>query len=150
MPAVADIRKLFEFVDSTGKAEAIDFTSTTFGDRDVRPQKEAIDKFVSIDAAMIYGARPICTLEEYIAFRNRAPLTTSPKKLVTIRQGTDNWKGKGAICYEKILELTPGPGEPPLAEEAAGRNYPMTAEDWNKKLLRYRRRIYDGTVPLES
>lgn len=112
----------------------------------VRPSRKFAPMFHSYDQAMKFISRPICTLDEYIDFRGKWGQ----------RRGTvpynDYKQGKGAKYYERILNLTQGPGTPPTFDEnnnivsPSVDALPDTRFDWQTKLLNYRKKILFGTA----
>lgn len=107
----------------------------------VRPSKEFEMMFRNHTNAMRFVSRPICTLDEYTAFRGKRGTKTG-KVLAT-----DPVQGKGAPFYEKILNLTQGPGDPPTFDQNNNlvtppiANVPDTRADWESRLKAYRSRV---------
>lgn len=121
------------------------------GDVIPKPGYEAY--FDSYDTAMRYCARPICTLEEYIAFING------------VREGIrddvsydDGSTVRSARYYDRIRHLTGatkstqttlsaeqqglfGAGAPTAVSE----DFPQMRAEWDRVLLAYRARIYSST-----
>lgn len=107
----------------------------------VKPSNDFAPMFRNHTNAMRFVARPICTLDEYIAFRGRRGTksgTVAP---------TDGVQGKGAVFYEKILNLKQGPGDPPTFDQdnnlltPAIADLPDTRADWETRLKSYRAKI---------
>lgn len=107
----------------------------------IRPSKRFEPIFRDYQNAMRFVSRPICTLEEYIAFRGSRG----------IREGTilpaNPIAGKGGIYYEKILNFKPGPGDPPKFDEENRLLEPLIADlpdtriDWESRLRAYRAKV---------
>lgn len=107
----------------------------------IAPAPEFEPMFRSHDNAMRYVSRPICTLNEYIAFRGRRGTKTG------VVPATDSLQGKGAKFYEKILNLVQGPGPAPTFDENNNlltpnmEDLPDTRADWETRLWAYRRKV---------
>jgi len=107
----------------------------------VQPSSAFAAMFRNHTNAMRFVARPICTLDEYIAFRGRRGTKSGT---VT---ATDSVQGKGAIFYEKILNLVQGPGDPPTFDQNNNLLTPLIADlpdtraDWESRLKAYRQKV---------
>jgi hypothetical protein len=103
--------------------------------------------FGNHDIAMKYVSRPICTLDEYAAFRG-----AWGKRRGTV-QPNDPLQGKGATYYMQILDLKQGPGDAPTFDEnnflvdPEPKDLPDTRVDWRVRLLNYRSKILSGKLP---
>ena len=107
----------------------------------VRPSKKFALIFGDFQNAMRFVSRPICTLEEYIAFRGSRGT----------REGTilatNPIAGKGGTYYERILNFKPGPGDPPEFDEENRLVKPLMADlpdtriDWVPRLKAYRAKV---------
>lgn len=115
----------------------------------ITPDPKYRDMFGIHDVAMAYVSRPVCTLEEYINFRG---------KWGTRRQyipANDKIQGKGAGFYERIMNLTQGPGTAPTFDEnnflvnPTADELPDTRLDWHTRLLNYRKKVLFGREPAE-
>jgi len=119
---------------------------------DLVPKPGFEQYFDSYDAAMTYCARPICTLEKYIAFING------------VRQGIrddfaydDGTTVRSARYYDRIRVLKgatnataktltnaqqglTGSGTP----QAVPEDFPQLRAEWDKTLLAYRARVYSS------
>lgn len=107
----------------------------------VRPSNAFAAIFRNHTNAMRFVARPICTLDEYIAFRGKRGTKSG-----TVA-ATDSVQGKGATFYEKILNLVQGPGDPPTFDQdnnlltPAIADLPDTRADWETRLKAYRQKV---------
>lgn len=116
---------------------------------DVVPKPGYEPYFDSYDAAMQYCARPICTLEKYIAFING--VREGVRDDVTYDDGST---ARSARYYDRIRRLTGatvgmkaptkeqqgllGAGDP----QAVPEDFPDMRAEWDKTLLAYRARVY--------
>ena len=113
----------------------------------IRPTRTFAGMFGNHDIAMKYVSRPICTLDQYVAFRGEYG-----KRRGTIRANHSS-QGKGAVYYEQILNLVPDPGDPPTFDEnnflinPKPRDLPDTRKDWTTRLKNYRTKVLFGTLP---
>lgn len=113
---------------------------------DIAPAPAYAEMFRSHDNAMRYVSRPICTLDEYIAFRGRFGTKYG------LVSATDTLQGKGGRYYEKILNLRQGPGTPPTFDENNNlltpkmEDLPDTRFDWETRLWAYRRKVLFNRV----
>lgn len=89
--------------------------------------------------AMKYCARPVCTLDEFITFCGA----------IGVRDGLveidDPNQGKGAPYYSRIMNLKPGPGDPPGVKTDGSQCSVLDADtrvNWEARLLAYRRQVY--------
>ncbi len=111
------------------------------------PNSTFAGMFGNHDIAMKYISRPICTLNEYIAFRG-----LHGKKSGTIRADHSS-QGKGAVYYKRILSFKPDTGEPPVFDEnnflvsPLPKDLPDTRKDWDTRLINYRTKILFGKLP---
>lgn len=107
----------------------------------IKPSNAFTPMFQSFENAMRFVARPICTLREYIAFRGK--FGTKVGKV----DPTDPVQGKGAVFYEKILNLKQGPGEAPTFDQNNNlvtpeiSKVPDTRADWETRLKIYRNKV---------
>ena len=102
--------------------------------------------FENATNAMTFISRPVCTLEEYISFNERG-----------MRGGkiepNDAHQGKGAVYYEKIFKVEPGPGPTPEVNEDNTLKTPLDAEtrrDWGTRLQNYRKKVIFQLHPQEE
>lgn len=116
----------------------------------VAPSPKFADIFARHDAAMQFISRPICSLEEYIDFRG------SRGTRIGKVSATDPRQGKGAVYYEQILNLTPGPGPAPTFDENNNLVTPNIAElpdmryDWATIIKKYRSKIIGRLLGVRS
>lgn len=107
----------------------------------IQPTMMFEDMFRGYINALRFNSRPICTLEEYIAFRGRRGTR------IGRIEATDPNQGKGGVYYEQILNLTPGPGDPPTFDDnnnlvsPKASELPDTRADWGSRLKAYRRKV---------
>ncbi len=103
--------------------------------------------------ALWFTSRPVCTLTEYIRFRGNYGIGRY------FVPENDPIQGKGAPFYEQILDLHPGPGDPPTLNQnneiiSVGKgtieDLPDTRENWNIRLFNYRRKILFGKLGQRS
>lgn len=116
---------------------------------DVVPKPGFEPYFDSYDAAMQYCARPICTLEKYIAFING--VREGVRDDVTYDDGSTI---RSARYYDRIRRLTGATADlaTVTAEqqglkdagvpEAVPEDFPQMRAEWDKTLLSYRARVY--------
>ena len=124
--------------------------------------------FDSYDAAMKYIARPICTLQEYVLFRNgetpivdlvNAGTVAGPHYEYTYdsaRGDATESTTASAVYFDKIYALRPGPGARPppaalgvnedativtTAPKGVPENFAQTRSDWESVLKAYRAEI---------
>ena len=112
----------------------------------VIPSNDYNEMFDQAQAAMRFVSRPICTLEEYINFHEKG-----------VRRGKigihNKQQAKGAVFYEKILDLIQGPGEAPVIDE---NNAPQegviadTRANWEQRLVNYRTKFLFQLHPQED
>jgi len=111
------------------------------------PTKNFSGMFGNHDIAMKYISRPICTLDEYIAFRGKWGTRQN-----TIRPDHPN-QGKGATYYEQILTFKADDGTPPTFDEnnflvdPKPKDLPDTRKDWTVQLKNYRTKVLFGKLP---
>jgi hypothetical protein len=115
--------------------------------KQIVPKPGQEDVFDSYDAAMKYAARPICTLEEYIAFING------------VREGInddfayeDGRQIPSARFYTRIRRMTEATSDTKASEEQEGlkgkapaavpSSFPQLRTEWSKSLLAYRANVY--------
>lgn len=107
----------------------------------IRPSRKFSLMFKNYTNAMRFISRPICTLEEYIAFRGKYGTRIGRV------EPTDAAQGKGARYYEKILSLKQGPGDPPTFDQNNNMvtpkiaDFPDTRADWESRLKAYRNKV---------
>lgn len=107
----------------------------------IRPSMLFEDMFRGYVNALRFNSRPICTLEEYIAFRGRHGVR------IGRIDPTDPNQGKGGVYYEQILNLVPGPGDPPTFDQnnnlvsPEASKLPDTRIDWVSRLKAYRSKV---------
>lgn len=107
----------------------------------VKPSNAFAPMFRNFENAMRFVSRPICTLREYIAFRGK--FGTKVGKV----EPSNPVQGKGAVFYEKILNLRQGPGEAPTFDQNNNlvtpeiSEVPDTRVDWESKLKIYRNKV---------
>jgi hypothetical protein len=107
----------------------------------VRPSDDFAAMFRNHTNAMRFVSRPICTLDEYIAFRGKRGTKSGTVP------ATDSVQGKGAVFYEKILNLVQGPGDPPTFDQDNNMltpdiaDLPDTRADWESRLKAYRQKV---------
>lgn len=110
------------------------------------PSRSFAGMFGNHDIAMKYVSRPICTLNEYIAFRG-----SHGKKSGMIRADHPN-QGKGATYYKRILSFKADDGTPPTFDQnnflvtPKPKDLPDTRKDWDVRLNNYRTKVLFGTL----
>jgi len=112
----------------------------------IAPTREFEPMFEQATYAMRFGARPICTLEEYINFHE---LGTRVGRILP----DDKDQGKGGVFYEQILNLVQGPGDAPTADVNNNLDDPVTADtraDWQTRLKNYRKKVLFQLHPQEA
>lgn len=108
----------------------------------IRPTKKYDLLFEDIEHAHWFVSRPVCTLDEYIAFRGKWGARVGRIDPFSHPSGA-----KGAKYYERILTLKPGPGEPPTFDQNNNlvspsiADLPDTRVDWQTRLKKYRRKL---------
>jgi hypothetical protein len=121
------------------------------GDKQVVPRDEARDLFESFDAALHYNARPVCTLDEYVAFLGDLG---APEARVEANQNlaSEDPRTFPAPYYGRIRRYRPGP--PPEAsgvqtgagntvdmQEYVRTGFPDSVIDWDELLNAYRQNV---------
>lgn len=115
--------------------------------KQVVPKPGQEDKFDSYDDAMKYCARPICTLDEYVAFINGVREGVNDDyayedgtKIPSARFYTRIRKLTGATDATKATEAQEGlKGKDPAAVSG---DFPDMRAEWDKSLLAYRANVY--------
>jgi hypothetical protein len=165
---IAQINQAEEFVQN------LQTTTNLSGDRQVAPTTAAQGYFESYEAAMLYNARPICTLDEYIKFLGTHAVVEGkvvPGRALT----TEDPRTFPAVYYKRIRKYRPGPpavlpeglsqltnagvisspngatatlSEAPTATlQALPADFPQTSQDWDKVLFAYRSNVLAKLAP---
>lgn len=98
-------------------------------------------------AAMEFVSRPVCTMKEYSDFHHLYGGVEGERLPENPREG------KAAPYWVKILQLTQGPGEEPGELTTGGRCEILdvdTVRNWEKRLLRYRQKVYYNDAPVKG
>jgi len=104
-----EIRAALDEVETTIRNTPVE--SNVSGDQTIVPKAEALHLFKSYESAMRNAARPICTLEEYVAFLGEYGVRHGRVTPATaLLQGDP--RAFPATYYVRIRHYTPGP--PPL------------------------------------
>lgn len=109
------------------------------------PSTAYAQMFEQDSEAKRFISRPVCTLEEYISFREDG----IRKKRVMPH---DKNQGKGGTFYEEILDLEQGPGDAPTIDANNNLSAPVTAQtraDWATRLRNYRKKVIFQLHPQE-
>lgn len=140
----------------------------------ISPRSEYAGVFESYDLAMFYNARPICTLDEYVAFSGGEaqgeilpgvalsvsdPRTFPSKyytRIRTYRSGTiepipnENLTGVALITGEDgLTPLTRDVNSNVVRVQGIGENFPERRLDWDSLLLQYRNNVLTRLPPLQ-
>ena len=129
-------------------------TSTNVqGGLSVVPSPEAETYFEANAAAMKYNARPICTLDEYLAFLGDLAVPEGKFEANAHLAGEDP-RTFPAPFYTRIRRYQPGPPpEDTIIMEGAAHTvsvragFPDSVVDWDELLLAYRQNILWRTSP---
>jgi hypothetical protein len=160
------------FADIETQIRTRNTISNLRGDVDVLPKPEAIQLFQSYESAMRYCARPICTLDEYIAFLGDNGLRNGLVEPQGARAANDS-RMFPAVYYTQIRQYIDGPptelpttnitntdfisgqdGVAGTVSPAAGQplsglpeNFPETRAAWSRILRLYRERALNKLPP---
>lgn len=131
---------------------AAQVNSNVTGEKSIRPRQEAMYLFESRRAAMAYGARPICTLDEYIDFHEKGVRVGAVDPTAALASGSA--RAFKAKYYQQILNLKPGPPvEYPGAGASEGtiaardEEFPDSRANWTALLLKYTQRVLRRISP---
>lgn len=117
--------------------------------RDVRATMPFL--FNDLNSAMAYVSRPVCSLEEYIAFYQGiryTPLKITGQPVQSGPTIDPNKFEEDFVYYVKIRNLNPWEGEfdDPAKKEKNIKELPDSRRDWQKTLLYYRDQIADNKI----
>lgn len=93
------------------------------------------------EGAFRYAYRPVCTMEEYVAFQGEYGVKEG------LRLPKNPREGKTAPYYVKILNFEQGPGVEPGETATGGRCGPLsvdTRRNWEVRLLKFREKVYQS------
>lgn len=116
------------------------------------PSKKYISYNESARKGLQYNARPVCTLDEWIAAQENG-VKKLPVPAVSIdKQGSR--KAKGAAYYGQVLSFKEGVGSNPRTDRYGNIldpiNIPDTRYPWTGVLLALRRKLYEIDYPNDT
>lgn len=153
----------FYFPDSIQlirKGDAVEATTAIdLGERDtlnnytrIEPTAGYEAMFHDPDSALRFVSRPICSLDEYIDFReNGCRVNQIPR--------FHRKQGRGGVYYEQILRLVQGLGDVEVEFDSETNNLispdpptklPDTRADWETRLKNYRIKVMETLHPWEA